>query len=106
MAKAMKDGARGSSFRQVLLTLPWAVLRAFGRIARWFFVALGVLAALAILGYVEFESIVETIDSRYSDRIDAYLDIDRSTIERLRDRTYFAEQSMLVTEDLKTVACR
>ena len=105
MAKAMKGGARGSSFKQVLLTLPWAVLRAFGRIARWFFVALGVLAALAILAYVEFESIVETIDSRYSDRIDAYLDIDRSTIERLRDRTYFAEQSMLVTEDLKTVAC-
>ena len=99
------EGASGSTFKLVLLTLPWAVLRFFGRIIRWFFVVLGVLAALAILGYVEFESIVETIDSRYSDRIDAYLDIDRNAIERLHDRAYFAEQSMLVTEDLKTVAC-
>jgi membrane peptidoglycan carboxypeptidase len=99
------EGASGSSVKLVLLTLPWAVLRAFGRIVRWCFVVLGVLAALAILGYVEFESIVETIDSRYSDRIDAYLDIDRNAIERLHDRAYFAEQSMLVTEDLKTVAC-
>ena len=97
--------ASDSSSKLALLTLPWAVLRFFGRTIRWFFVALGVLAALAILGYVEFESIVETIDSRYSDHIDAYLDIDRNAIERLHDRAYFAEQSMLVTEDLKTVAC-
>ena len=49
-----------------LLTLPWQVLRFFGRIVRRFFVVVGVLAALAVVGYVEFESIVETIDSRYS----------------------------------------
>src|SRR6185437_2965294 len=39
------------------------------------------------------------------DRIDAYLHIDRKSIDRLRDPTYFARQSVLVTEDLKTVAC-
>jgi membrane peptidoglycan carboxypeptidase len=65
----------------------------------------GVVAALAILGYVQFESIVETIDARYSDEIDAYLGTDRNAIARLHDRTYFAQQSKLVTEDLKTVAC-
>ena len=64
-----------------------------------------IVAALAVLVYVELESIIETIDSHYSRDIDAHLGIDGSAIARLHDRTYFAEQSMLVTEDLKTVAC-
>ena len=51
------------------------------------------------------EEIVETVDSRYSDEIDDYLGIDRTTIARLHDRAYFAQESTLVTEDLKTVAC-
>jgi membrane peptidoglycan carboxypeptidase len=99
------EGASGNHFKVIFLTLPWAVLRFFGRIIRRFFVVLGVVAALAVLGYVKFESIVETIDARYSNEIDAYLGIDRSAIARLHDRAYFAQQSMLVTEDLKTVAC-
>jgi len=37
--------------------------------------------------------------------IDASLHIDRKTIARLHDRAYFAQQSVLVNEDLKTVAC-
>ena len=88
-----------------LLTLPWVVVRSFGRMARRFFVAIGVVTALAVLVYVELEEIIETIDSHYANEIDAYLDIDRSAIARLRDRAYFAQQSMFVTEDLKTVAC-
>ena len=92
-------------FKRVALTLPWRVLRFFGRLVRRFFVSVGVLAALAAVGYVEFESIVATIDSRYSTQIDAYLGIDRNAIARLSDPAYFAQQSVLVTEDLKTVAC-
>lgn len=83
----------------------WLLLCFLGRIARRLLVVVGVLTAVAVVGYVRLESIVEAIDSRYADRIDAYLDIDRKTIERLRDPTYFARQSVLVTEDLKTVAC-
>src|SRR6266542_4021692 len=103
--EVIMEGAGSSNFKSIFLTLPWAVLRFFGRIIRRFFVAVGVLVALTVLGYVELESIIETIDSRYSHEIDAYLGIDRNAIARLHDPTYFAQQSMLVTEDLKTVAC-
>jgi len=99
------DDAGGNKLRLIFLGLPWRAVRWGGRIVRRFFVALGVLAVLTVVGYVQFEEIVEAIDSRYADEIDAYLRIDRNTIERLRDRAYFAQQSMLVTEDLKTVAC-
>ncbi len=89
----------------VVFTLPWALVRLLGRVMQRFLVAVGVLAALAVLGYVEFESIVETLDSRYSSQIDAYLGIDRNTISRLHDPAYFAQQSVMVTEDQRTVAC-
>ena len=95
--------------KHFLLELPWAFLRLVGRIVRRFFVGIGltigVAAVLVILAYVGFEEIVETIDSHYADRIDAELGIDRSTIARLRDPAFFAQESSLVTEDLKTVAC-
>jgi membrane peptidoglycan carboxypeptidase len=99
------EGTAAKNWKHFLLTLPWAVVRFFGRIVRRFFVAVGVIAALAIFGYVELESIIEAIDSRYADEIDDHLDIDRNAIARLHDRAYFAQQSTLVTEDLKTVAC-
>jgi len=88
-----------------VLTLPWALLRFLGRIIKRFFIALGVLVALIVLAYVGFELIVETIDSRYSGQIDAYLGTDKNAISRLHDPAYFAEQSVIVSEDLKTVAC-
>jgi membrane peptidoglycan carboxypeptidase len=95
--------------RRNLWMLPWRVLRFAGRILRRFFVTVGVAVALAVAlavaGYVHFESIVEAIDARYADRIDAYLGIERKAIARLSDPAYFAQQSVLVTEDLKTVAC-
>jgi len=69
------------------------------------FVAVGVIVGVAILGYVEFESIVEFIDSRYSQEIDAYLGIDKSAIVRLSNPAYFARESLIVSEDQKTVAC-
>ena len=94
-----------ASLKRTLLMLPWQVLRFFGRLVRRFFIALGVLAALAAVAYVEFESIVEAVDARYSVEIDRYLGIDRKVIARLHDPAYFAEQSVMVTEDLKTVAC-
>jgi membrane peptidoglycan carboxypeptidase len=93
------------NLKLVVMTLPWRFVRFLGRIARRFFVAVGVLVALGILGYVEFESIVETIDSHYSRQIDAYLGINKNAISRLHDPTYFAQESVIVSEDLKTVAC-
>ena len=99
------EGNVRKKLKRVLLTLPWAVLRFLGRIVRRLFVVLGVVVALLILGYVGLEEIIETIDSRYSSEIDSYLGIDRSTIARLHDRAYFAQESTLVTEDLKTAAC-
>ena len=100
----MQDEGR-SHVRLFLLALPGRALRFVGRIVRRFFVAVGVVAALAVVGYVEFESIVEAVDARYADRIDAWLGLDRSAIARLRDPAYFAQQSVLVNEDARTVAC-
>src|SRR2546425_5280912 len=93
------------NLKLVVLTLPWALLRFLGRVIRHLFLALGVLVALAVLGYVGFEFIVETIDSRYSRQIDAHLGIDKNAILRLHAPAYFAEQSVIVSEDQKTVAC-
>jgi len=94
-----------TNLRRFVLTLPWALLRFLGRIIKRFFIALGVLVALIVLAYVGFELIVETIDSRYSGQIDAYLGTDKNAILRLHDPAYFAEQSVIVSEDQKTVAC-
>lgn len=95
----------GRNLKRFVLTLLWALFRFLGRVIRRFLLALGVLVALAVLGYVGFEFIVETIDSRYSRQIDAHLGIDKTAISRLHDPAYFAEQSMIVSEDQKTVAC-
>ena len=100
----MEEKGTGST-RLVPLTWAWAAVRFFGRLVRRFFVSIGLVTALAVVAYVQFESLVEAIDTRYAPEIDAYLGIDALAISRLRDRAYFAEQSMLVTEDLKTVAC-
>ena len=94
-----------SKLEHVILTMPWVVVCWLGRLIRRFFVTIGVLVALAVLGYVELESIIEAIDARYGQEIDARLGIDRNTISRLHDPAYFARESSLVTEDLKTVAC-
>src|ERR1700745_3343854 len=91
--------------KHAVLTLPWRVACFLGRIARTFFVALGVLVALIIVGYVEFESIVEIIDSHYSREIDAYLGIDKNAIARLSDPAYFVQESVIVSEDQKEAAC-
>jgi membrane peptidoglycan carboxypeptidase len=88
-----------------LLMLPWRIACFAGRIVRSLFVVIGVLAALAVVGYVEFEAIVEAIDSRYGERIDAYLGTNRAAIARLDDPAYFAQLSVMVNEDQKTVAC-
>ena len=95
----------GRNFKHFVVTLPWALVRFLGRIVKRFFIALGVLVALVVLGYVGFEFIVETIDSRYSGEIDAHLGIDKNAISRLHDPAYFAEESAIVSEDQKTVAC-
>ena len=93
------------SLKVFVLTLPWRFVCFLGRIVRRFFVAVGVLVAVVILAYVNFESIVEAIDSRYHRQIDAYLAIDENAIARLHDPTYFAQGSVIVSEDQKTVAC-
>ncbi len=93
------------NLKRIVVTLPWAFLRFLGRIVKLSFIALGALVALVVLGYVGFELIVATIDSRYSAQIDAYLGIDKNAISRLHDSAYFAEESSIVSEDQKTVAC-
>jgi len=93
------------TFRFFFLTVPWAILRFVGGVVRRFFTALGVLVALGFAGYVGFEFIVEAIDTRYPQLIDNHLGTDRNAISRLHDPAYFAEQSTIVSEDQKTVAC-
>jgi membrane peptidoglycan carboxypeptidase len=100
----METGNR-KSFKHIALSLPWTFLCFLGRVIRRLFLVLGVLAALTILGYFGFEFIVEAIDARYSQQIDAHLGIDKGAIARLHDPAYFAEQSRFVSEDQKTVAC-
>jgi len=93
------------NLKLVLLTLPLAIFRFVGRLIRRLLIALGVLLVLSFLGYVGFEFVIESIDSRYPQKIDAYLGIDKTSIARLYDPTYFAEQSVIISEDLRTVAC-
>ncbi len=95
----------GGNPRNNLSALPGALLRLVGGIIRRVVVALGVLAALAIPGFVGFEYIVEAIDAGYSAELDAHLGIDRHAIARLHDPAYFAERSVIVSEDQKPVAC-
>jgi membrane peptidoglycan carboxypeptidase len=99
------DKVDGRKLTLLVLRLPWALVCFLGRVTKRFFIALGVLVVLGVLSYVGFEFIVETIDSRYSPQIDAYLGIDKNAISRLHDPAYFAEQSTIVSEDQKTVAC-
>ena len=101
----MMEKVDRSNLKRLVWALPWALFRFVGRVIRRFFIALGVLVALAVLAYVEFEFIVETIDSRYSREIDARLGIDKNAISRLHDPAYFAQESVIVSEDQKTVAC-
>ncbi len=90
---------------RVVSALLWTLLHLLGRTIRGFLVALGVLVVMGGVGYLGFEYIVAAFDSRYSERIDAYLGIDQNTISRLRDPAYFAAQSAIVSEDDRTVAC-
>ena len=101
----MVQGDEAGKQKFNLWSLPWQVLRFFGRIVARFFIVVGVLAALAVVGFIKFEAIVETIDARYASDIDDYLGIDKAAIARLRDPAYFARQSVVITEDQKTVAC-
>ena len=93
------------SLRRVVLTLPGMLLRLLGTAIKGFLIALVVLLVLGGVGYLRFETIVEALDSRYPEYIDAYLRIDRNTISRLRDPAYFAAQTAIVSEDERTVAC-
>jgi membrane peptidoglycan carboxypeptidase len=95
----------GGNFMFSVIRAPWAILCFAGRVLRCFFLAVGVLVVLGFLGYAGFEFIIGTLDSHYSGEIDAHLGIDRNAISRLHDPAYFAEQSVFVSEDQKTVAC-
>ena len=95
----------GTRLKRILLTIPWAIVRFFGRLTRGVLAIVGVAVALVIVGYIYAEEIFEAVDSRYFTEVDEHLGIDRTTISRLHDRAYFAQESTLVTEDLKTVAC-
>ena len=88
-----------------VLQVPWAILCFVGRLLRRFCLAVGIFVVLVFLGYVGFEFIVGMLDSRFSGELDARLGIDGNAISRLHDPAYFAEQSVLVSEDQKIVAC-
>ena len=47
------------NLKHFVVTLPWALVRFVGRIVKRSFIALGVLVALVVLGYVGFEFIVD-----------------------------------------------
>ena len=81
------------NLKHVVLTVPWAILRFVWRVVRRLFISIGVLVVLGFLGYFGFEYIIETIDSRYPQQIDAHLGIDRTSISRLHDPRYFAAWS-------------
>ena len=95
----------GRNITHVVLALPWTLLRLLARTIKGFLIALGVLVVLACVGYLEFESIVAALDSRYSRQIDDYLGTDENSISRLHDPAYFAAGSAIVSEDQRTVAC-
>jgi len=95
----------GGNVMFIVLRVPWAILCFVGRVLRHFFLAVGVFVVLGFLGYGGFEFIIGMLDSHYSGELDAHLGIDRNAISRLHDPAYFAEQSMFVSEDQKTVAC-
>jgi len=82
-----------------------SIRRVVGQIPTRFFLAAGLLGAAALFGYAGLESIIGAVDSQFSRQLDEYLGIDKKAIARLGDRAYFAEQSMFVSEDQKTVAC-
>src|SRR5512140_1774820 len=95
----------GRSLKRVILTLPWTLLRLLGRTIKGFLIVLGIVVVAGILAYVGFESVVEALDSRYSEWIDARLGIDKNAISRLHEPAYFAAESEIVSEDQRTVAC-
>ncbi|MEO8442900.1 MAG: transglycosylase domain-containing protein, partial [Betaproteobacteria bacterium] len=95
----------GKNFVFTILRWPWAILCFAGRFFRRFCLAVGIFVVLGFLGYFGFEFIVGMVDSRFSEELDAHLGIDRNAISRLHDPAYFAEQSVLVSEDQKIVAC-
>ncbi len=101
----MTVNAQRGSVDLSVFALPRALLRLLGWLINSLLIAFGAFALLGILGYVGFEFIVESIDLRYSRQLDAYLGIDRTAISRLRDPAYFAERSVIVSEDQRTVAC-
>ena len=101
----MTDSTNDSKPKLALLVLPWAFVRWIGRIIRLCLVAVGVLVVLGVVSYIEFESMIEFVDARYGREIDDYLGTDARSIARLNDPTYFAQQSVLVSEDQRTVAC-
>lgn len=84
---------------------PWGVVGFVSGVIGRLCLTFVVLALLGFATYVGFESIVEAIDSRYAREIDTYLGIDGNAISKLRDPAYFAEQSSIVSEDQRTVAC-
>jgi len=94
-----------SKLKFALLNAPWALVRFMGRLLRRCLVAVGVVVVLAIIAYVELETIVEFVDEHYASEIDDYLGLDGSAIARIQDPAYFAQQSIFVSEDQRTVAC-
>jgi membrane peptidoglycan carboxypeptidase len=92
-------------FMSPVSRLPRAIVRFAARHLRCLLLATACLIVVVVLGYAGFESIIEMLDSRYAAEFDVQLGIDRNAISRLHDPAYFAEQSVLVSEDERTVAC-
>ena len=76
------DSVPGSKLKFALVDLPWAFARLVGRVVRRCLVAVGVLVVLAVIAYVELETIVEFVDTHYAREIDDYLGIDATHASR------------------------
>ena len=69
------EGSTAAKLKRILLTIPWAIVRFFGRMTRGVLASAGAIVVLIVLGYVYSEEIVEWADSRYHAEIDERLDM-------------------------------
>ncbi len=89
----------------VFVTVILGVLRSVARVVMWLLALSATVTTALALSFVFAPELIKEIDAWKPEFFDTQLDIKRSQIERLRDPSYFAEQSAIVTDDDKSVAC-
>ncbi len=85
-----------------------AFFRLLAGALKWLLFTIAGLAIMAIaiaFGYVYSPELTIWLDQRYPEFFDARLGSQRSAVQKLHDPSYFAEQSAILTEESKPVAC-